>query len=88
MDKILNSKFKKILAFFFFYYISNILLWYIFDRNFTNNAIIKYGLDNEIDKVNILDPITNLGYSITFQYYWLKSGCISIVIMYLILRKK
>ena len=84
----LNSKLKKILAFIFIYYISNILLWFIFDRNFTNNAMIKFEYGNEIDKVNILDPFTNLGYSIGFNYYWAKSGFISIVIMYLILRKK
>lgn len=86
MDKILNSKFKKILAFFFFYYISNILLWYIFDKEIVTNATLKYGMVT--NNVNLFNPLTNFGYSIGFSYYWLKSGTISIILIYLLLKRK
>lgn len=81
----LNSRLKKTILFFLIYYISNLCLWYFFDRSnnikATNNAGLEYF------ETNLFNPLTNFGYSLSFNYYWVKSGIISIVIILLFNKK-
>ncbi len=82
----LNTKFRKILLFLFLYYTSNIILYYIFDLQEVKNATLNAGFQYE--ETNLFNPGTNLGFSLTFNYYWLKSGLLSSIVLFLILRIK